>query len=1137
MPAFNLSLTVIVAQGLAQALLHSLWQSGAIAFFTWALLKLIPARHPGLRYWLSLGSLVCMLLAFFVTWHVLGRQTSIPDQPVQTPSITLQSRSTSQPQPKTQPSPSPTFTDINTNSSTASSSPVSISASPASIPSAPAAPPPLTRITHSLLPWFSGLWLIGVAVMLSRLFLAVIRGFVIRRSASPITFGHERDLFDQLSAQFASPWLPFTHARLAVSSRVQVPSVVGWLWPLVLLPAHGLSALSPEELKLVLAHELAHTRRMDALVNLLQCLTESFLFFNPAIWWVNRVIRQEREACCDAIALSLTRATPDAYIGALYNWGRMTTAVGEPHLAFTGPPRHKLLDRVNRLVTPHAPPELSSPAGSLLLIAGIVLTLFIGTASNHVSGKPAAYIPDPANPPVTLTYKIQDLTDTSWRMRFTPDQVVEHITSTVATPDFWSTIDTGHTPGVITRRFNVHLIVTAPTQTHPFVQTALSKLRWRQTQAQAPLPSPSRGGLDIDLIPPMSSGSPAPIAHTFTPQQETAAFAQIARLQSRYGDPQPNLKPIPAKVQVRLIMPDGIPIPPQSQVFLGCRAGNLWGPSQAQSPSADGFCTFEIPPSNFGVTAHVPGYHTDWQGPFWAVAGAQYPLISLTLKPNSLRKVQFVDKNNQAINPGKIHLDYLATAFRNGPMRHIGGRYFPGPSLPVTGSSIDLLLPPPGNIFTVCPETPGLDFTNVSVTIPPGSDPITVTLSPSPQATGLIVDANTSLPIENAAIAPRDNLSSYPFHTPTPIHTDAAGRFTYGTFTSTPYRSSQAGLEPFEPGPYPLWVSAPGYASLPIFVERSFSTHVPTQLKLLRQQPHQLHITGDLTRLPGYPHSPYVILQRITLSGPSQPQSSTSLQFPVTVQSGSATAIITGCSDLTTTDIYLPGLMALYTTVGPASPAPIKWHIPKATATRPVKIHIPGHSPQALNNARFEVIFSTPADPGEPVMHAKRNVLPLTFDSTSTATVDLPLLTTAGVTCAGLDPDIWDKTFPVPEGDGPLLISRYFPTLPAKGAIFLRIVDAQSNPLPECQVCISDSGPWSRIRRILQNTANGVAFGDLPIWPKTSFNITLQFPLRPDKNFDLPAITLTPDAPVQEVLIRLSPDKLSATLTVIKQAP
>jgi HEAT repeat protein len=93
--------------------------------------------------------------------------------------------------------------------------------------------------------------------------------------------------------------------RLFRSALVEVPTVIGWLRPVLLLPASALTGLPPRQLEVILIHELAHIRRHDYLVNLVQSLVEVLLFYHPAVWWLSRQVRRERESCCDDLAVAL----------------------------------------------------------------------------------------------------------------------------------------------------------------------------------------------------------------------------------------------------------------------------------------------------------------------------------------------------------------------------------------------------------------------------------------------------------------------------------------------------------------------------------------------------------------------------------------------------------------------------------------------------------------------------------------------------------------------------------------------------------------------------------------------------------------------------------------------------------------
>ena len=88
-------------------------------------------------------------------------------------------------------------------------------------------------------------------------------------------------------------------------------TVIGWLRPVILLPTSALTGLSPSHLEAILLHELAHIRRLDYLINLLQTIVETLLFYHSAVWWVSRRIRIERENCCDDVAVSVLGGSRD----------------------------------------------------------------------------------------------------------------------------------------------------------------------------------------------------------------------------------------------------------------------------------------------------------------------------------------------------------------------------------------------------------------------------------------------------------------------------------------------------------------------------------------------------------------------------------------------------------------------------------------------------------------------------------------------------------------------------------------------------------------------------------------------------------------------------------------------------------
>lgn len=145
------------------------------------------------------------------------------------------------------------------------------------------------------LPWIAGGYLLGVSIMLFRLFRSMLQVNRLSSRTIQITEGPLVEIVSTLASRWSLKLAP----RIAETKELIVPTVVGLFRPLILLPASMLSGLTPAELELILTHELAHIRRWDMWINLLQRLAETILFFNPGLWYVNRKINVLREFCCD----------------------------------------------------------------------------------------------------------------------------------------------------------------------------------------------------------------------------------------------------------------------------------------------------------------------------------------------------------------------------------------------------------------------------------------------------------------------------------------------------------------------------------------------------------------------------------------------------------------------------------------------------------------------------------------------------------------------------------------------------------------------------------------------------------------------------------------------------------------------
>jgi beta-lactamase regulating signal transducer with metallopeptidase domain len=248
----------------------------------------------------------------------------------------------------------------------------------------------------SMLPMLLLGWLCGVTVLTIRL----ITGWVwIRRVTSRGTSAAPPLLRD-IAARMSRALHIGRAVTFLESTLVEVPIVVGWLKPIVLVPTSALAALSPTQLEAIIAHELAHIRRHDYLVNLLQTLVETLLFYHPAVWWLSRRIRIERENCCDDLAVSLC-GDAVVYARALADLEGLRGGGGLA-LAASGA---SLVHRVRRLLVgapTHAGrgPGWLAAAAAVLVIAGIAGIAAGAVGSAAVTVRQSSAPPStPASPP------------------------------------------------------------------------------------------------------------------------------------------------------------------------------------------------------------------------------------------------------------------------------------------------------------------------------------------------------------------------------------------------------------------------------------------------------------------------------------------------------------------------------------------------------------------------------------------------------------------------------------------------------------------------------------------------------------------------------------------------------------------
>jgi len=150
------------------------------------------------------------------------------------------------------------------------------------------------------LPFISIGWAVIVFLLALKLFIELISVNRMHLSGSYLPTDKLQNRFEQLIADMALKQQP----QLLISLKTNVPMAIGWLKPVVLVPASMVSGLTPNQLDMLLLHELAHIRRHDYIVNFVQTLVEITLFFHPAVRWISKQMRNEREYCSDDLAVA-----------------------------------------------------------------------------------------------------------------------------------------------------------------------------------------------------------------------------------------------------------------------------------------------------------------------------------------------------------------------------------------------------------------------------------------------------------------------------------------------------------------------------------------------------------------------------------------------------------------------------------------------------------------------------------------------------------------------------------------------------------------------------------------------------------------------------------------------------------------
>ncbi len=371
----------------AWTLLHFVWQGALVGGVLATALTLLRRQDARLRYTIALAALATMAMMPVVTATMIASRSDSMLQTITTP-WTADSRGTA--------TVAPAAASALSTDNTSDTAQPSI--------------PPAARQSNleSALPWLVIAWLIGVAA----LSLAHCGGWRRVRRLREQGVHRIEDHWQELCQSLAIHLGIRRTVRLLESAQVGVPTVIGWLRPIILVPTSALTGLSQQQLESILAHELAHVRRHDVLINTLQVAVETLLFYHPAVWWASQQVRTLREHCCDDLAVEACgdRMT---YARALAELEDLRFAAPAFALGADGAP---LLQRIRRLVG--ASEELRPPTWltGALAVSALATTAIIfafagqpGIAQEAIHDTPVgsphsvpamllAQLPDPARP-------------------------------------------------------------------------------------------------------------------------------------------------------------------------------------------------------------------------------------------------------------------------------------------------------------------------------------------------------------------------------------------------------------------------------------------------------------------------------------------------------------------------------------------------------------------------------------------------------------------------------------------------------------------------------------------------------------------------------------------------------------------
>ncbi|MFC2120045.1 M56 family metallopeptidase [Bacteroidota bacterium] len=335
MNVFNSIITNELTNALALTIIHSLWQGILVGLLCWLILSFVKKENAQTRYWINISGMVSILVLAVFTFNSVYN---------------------------------PVVSALNTGGNSGidmvlKQNVVAYQANTGFGSS--------VSFMNNILPYVTILWLMGFLIFFIRFIGGVFYNNKIKNEGLSTVPENWSARLVTLSKKIKN-----TRAiKLLESSRIIVPTVIGHIKPIILFPVGALAGLPVKQVEAILAHELAHIKRNDYIINIIQSLIEVLFFYHPTIWWLNTKVNMERENCCDDLAMRIT-GDRLVYAKALSSINEVSEGNLKLAPAFTGN-NGKLLSRIQRLYNRSyenvGSNRFSTFAGLMLMVVFVII--------------------------------------------------------------------------------------------------------------------------------------------------------------------------------------------------------------------------------------------------------------------------------------------------------------------------------------------------------------------------------------------------------------------------------------------------------------------------------------------------------------------------------------------------------------------------------------------------------------------------------------------------------------------------------------------------------------------------------------------------------------------------------------------